>query len=231
MILLNDEFVDAYKNRIVIKCFDEILRRVYPWILTYSADYSEKWAVPSWILCLCSRHWPAQRVLLATIQDKGLCPCPRCLVPKSMFHHTEFIRDLGARISDARTYICKKIALTWCAIYELGQPLKGMTIETILKNESLVPTLVWTLLTNIILSVILWCLPELFLRATITLGLQPLQPPSHGFVAWIWAWSPEEHSETLTPNSACCWSPQDWDTQWIVSCRTLPRSSFWHALS
>ena len=41
-ILLNDEFVDAYKNGIVIKCFDGILRRVYLRIFTYSADYPEK---------------------------------------------------------------------------------------------------------------------------------------------------------------------------------------------
>lgn len=41
-ILLNDEFVDAYKNGIIVECFDGILRRVYPRIFTYSADYPEK---------------------------------------------------------------------------------------------------------------------------------------------------------------------------------------------
>ena len=41
-ILLDDEFVNAYKNGIVVKCFDGILRRVYPRIFTYSADYPEK---------------------------------------------------------------------------------------------------------------------------------------------------------------------------------------------
>ena len=42
MTLLDGEFVDAYKNGIVVKCFDGILRRVYPRIFTYSADYPEK---------------------------------------------------------------------------------------------------------------------------------------------------------------------------------------------
>ncbi|KAF7964806.1 hypothetical protein HWV62_2770 [Athelia sp. TMB] len=41
-ILLDDDFVDAYKHGIVIKCFDGIHRRFYPRILTYSADYPEK---------------------------------------------------------------------------------------------------------------------------------------------------------------------------------------------
>ena len=59
-----------------------------------------------------------------------------------MFHRTGFVRDLASRISYSRTYLHEKIALARCAIYELGRALKGTTVETILKNESLVPTLV-----------------------------------------------------------------------------------------
>ena len=40
--LLDDEFVDAWVHGRVIKCADGIMRRVYPRILTYSADYPEK---------------------------------------------------------------------------------------------------------------------------------------------------------------------------------------------
>ncbi|KAF9463410.1 hypothetical protein BDZ94DRAFT_1130921, partial [Collybia nuda] len=61
--LLDDDFIHAYKYGMVIKCADGIDRRVYPRFFTYSADYPEK-------------------VLLATIRDKGLYPCPRCLTPK-----------------------------------------------------------------------------------------------------------------------------------------------------
>ncbi|KAJ7115737.1 hypothetical protein C8R44DRAFT_880156 [Mycena epipterygia] len=39
--LLDDEFLDAYKYGIVIRCADGIERRVYPRIFTYSADYPE----------------------------------------------------------------------------------------------------------------------------------------------------------------------------------------------
>ena len=41
-ILLDDDFIEAYRNGIVIKCFDGVIRRVYPRIFTYSADYPEK---------------------------------------------------------------------------------------------------------------------------------------------------------------------------------------------
>ena len=41
-ILLDDDFIHAYKYGIVIKCHDGIERRVYPRIFTYSADYPEK---------------------------------------------------------------------------------------------------------------------------------------------------------------------------------------------
>lgn len=42
-VLLNDpEFQHTYKNGIVVKCIDGIVRRLFPRIFTYSADYPEK---------------------------------------------------------------------------------------------------------------------------------------------------------------------------------------------
>jgi hypothetical protein len=41
-IVLDDEFLEAYKHGIVIGCSDNIQRRFYPRIFTYSADYREK---------------------------------------------------------------------------------------------------------------------------------------------------------------------------------------------
>lgn len=40
--LLDSDFLHAYTHGIVIKCVDGIVRRVYPRIFTYSADYPEK---------------------------------------------------------------------------------------------------------------------------------------------------------------------------------------------
>lgn len=42
-LLLDDEFVEAYRNGIIIKCYDGKYRRVFPRIFTYSADYPEKY--------------------------------------------------------------------------------------------------------------------------------------------------------------------------------------------
>jgi Plavaka transposase len=41
-LFLDEKFMHAYKHGIVIRFADGILRRVFPRILTYSADYPEK---------------------------------------------------------------------------------------------------------------------------------------------------------------------------------------------
>ncbi|KAG2055970.1 hypothetical protein BDR06DRAFT_842118, partial [Suillus hirtellus] len=41
-ILIDDDFLDAYRNGIVIKCHDGVYHQVFPRIFTYSADYPEK---------------------------------------------------------------------------------------------------------------------------------------------------------------------------------------------
>ncbi|KIK21882.1 hypothetical protein PISMIDRAFT_103271, partial [Pisolithus microcarpus 441] len=42
-IMLDNEFIEAYRSGIVIACHDGVLRHVYPRIFTYSADYPEKY--------------------------------------------------------------------------------------------------------------------------------------------------------------------------------------------
>ena len=41
-ILLDDDFMDAYENGIVIMFPDGILRHLFPRFFTYSADYPKK---------------------------------------------------------------------------------------------------------------------------------------------------------------------------------------------
>ena len=41
-VLLDDEFIEAYKHGIVSQCYNGTTRRLYPRIFTYSADYPEK---------------------------------------------------------------------------------------------------------------------------------------------------------------------------------------------
>ncbi len=78
--LLDEEFQHTYKYRIVVQGPDQIKQCVYPWIITYSADYPKKL-----VFVFTSAHIIAYyfgRVMLATIYDQGLCPCPCCLVLK-----------------------------------------------------------------------------------------------------------------------------------------------------
>jgi hypothetical protein len=62
-ILLDAEFIQAYNHGLVINCFDGVVRRVYPRIFTYSADYPEKYcAFPSLLSALLNfiteSFWP-----------------------------------------------------------------------------------------------------------------------------------------------------------------------------
>ncbi|KAA1473807.1 hypothetical protein DENSPDRAFT_780478, partial [Dentipellis sp. KUC8613] len=119
--VFDTEFIHAYKHGIVIRCADGKERRVYPRIFTYSADYPEK-------------------VLLATIRDNGLCPCPRCFVKKSNFDEMGWVLDMRRRALHVRVYFANKIAAARRAIYELGRVVNGTAVDRILKEFSLTPT-------------------------------------------------------------------------------------------
>lgn len=42
LLLLSQEFMDAYVHGILITCGDGVKRRIFPRFFTYSADYPEK---------------------------------------------------------------------------------------------------------------------------------------------------------------------------------------------
>ncbi|KAF8995010.1 hypothetical protein BDZ89DRAFT_968764, partial [Hymenopellis radicata] len=62
-LLSHEEFMSAYRDGVLVECFDGILRRLFPRFFCYSADYVEK-------------------ALLSSIRFLGQCPCPRCMVRK-----------------------------------------------------------------------------------------------------------------------------------------------------
>ena len=41
-LILDDKFMEAYEHGFVVRCPDGVLRRFYPQLFTYSADYPEK---------------------------------------------------------------------------------------------------------------------------------------------------------------------------------------------
>jgi hypothetical protein len=82
-ILLDDEFLEAYEHGIVICCCNDITRRFYPRIFTYSANYPEKYIL-SYGKLNCT---DLSRVLIATVRNLGGCLCPHCLIPKDQIHN------------------------------------------------------------------------------------------------------------------------------------------------
>ena len=141
-LLLDDEFMDAYKNGIIIVFPDGISRRVFPRFSIYSADYPEKCAVsldniPQYRTNLFNR------VLLAGIKYLGKHPCPRCLVEKCHIPELGSKADLGrrerlARIDDGPCQFDVESARK--LIYTQGVRINSKRITAILDPKSLVPT-------------------------------------------------------------------------------------------
>ncbi|KAI0080905.1 hypothetical protein K474DRAFT_1576474, partial [Panus rudis PR-1116 ss-1] len=122
--LLDEDFLMAYKHGIVIKCADGIIRRVYPRIFTYSADYPEK-------------------VLLATIRNLGTCGCPRCTIPKDLFEEMGMVRDDARRTKQARCddHVYRSKMNRACELVNNeGYGVKSVAVENILSKDSYVPT-------------------------------------------------------------------------------------------
>lgn len=121
-ILLDEDFLSAYRHGIILKCADGVTRRVYPRIFTYSADYPEK-------------------VLIATIKDMGLCPCPRCLTQKKLFSYLGLAKDMKSRLNNLRMYAMTKVIEARDFIYRCGNTVDGVKVDHSLGEGSWVPTL------------------------------------------------------------------------------------------
>lgn len=88
------------------------------------------------------------RIILASIRDKGICPCPRCLVPKSTIRNLGTANDRRLRETLLRSDNAKRrseISSARRIIYEENYMVNSAAVEKILKRESLVPNLVISL--------------------------------------------------------------------------------------
>ena len=65
-----------------------------------------------------------------------------CNLPKASFNRLGFHTDFMARLTCACSYLRDKICTAIHVIHKLGNPIKGTVVEKLLKNLSLVPTLV-----------------------------------------------------------------------------------------
>ncbi|KZV87415.1 hypothetical protein EXIGLDRAFT_620624, partial [Exidia glandulosa HHB12029] len=123
-LVLDEEFWHAYEHGIVITGADGVTRRHYPRLFTYSADYPEK-------------------VLLATVRDNGLCPCPRCFVRKEDIFKMGQPADMKQRTEQKRRDTeerQRRIEEARQIIYELGFAVGSKEVESLLMDKSWVPT-------------------------------------------------------------------------------------------
>ncbi|KIM67436.1 hypothetical protein SCLCIDRAFT_46324, partial [Scleroderma citrinum Foug A] len=123
-IILDDEFLEVWEHGIIIHFCDGVEHRFYPRIFTYSADYPEK-------------------VLLASICNLGQCPCPRCTIPMSRVHNLGMSRDKTERVTLAHVDDCvrqSKIQSARTHIYDFTLGVTSTAVESLLKDQSLVPT-------------------------------------------------------------------------------------------
>ncbi|RDB29792.1 hypothetical protein Hypma_014062 [Hypsizygus marmoreus] len=124
-LLLDDAFIHAYQHGLVVECPDGLMRRFYPRIFTYSADYPEK-------------------TLMASIRQNGLCPCPRCKIPMAQAHLVGTKKDRKARLNSMRIDDLKRqsaISRSRDAVASKNYAVNSAYVEHQLKAESLVPTL------------------------------------------------------------------------------------------
>ena len=84
-------------------------------------------------------HGCFYRILLATIREQGLCPCPRCLVSMSKTDKLGLVADMKTRIEKARKYLVDVVNEARKAIYTLGLPIGGAAVERLLKPTSSIP--------------------------------------------------------------------------------------------
>lgn len=93
-------------------------------------------------------------MLLATLRDKGRCPCPHCVVTFEDIDKMGTVEDREGRVSNARMPTAEQEALVQEAreiIYGDGYVVNSDHVETLLREQSLVPTTVcplWVLLYN-----------------------------------------------------------------------------------
>jgi hypothetical protein len=143
-IILDDEFIEAWEHGIVHHCCDGIDRRFYPRIFIYAADYKEKYVFLSNVIFVNDILIKC-RALIASIRDMGNFPCPRCLIPLSRVQNMGTALDRKQRKTLPRVddeTRRSNIRNAREIIYQNNYAVDSTYVEDILKNQSLVPTVV-----------------------------------------------------------------------------------------
>ncbi|EJF64367.1 hypothetical protein DICSQDRAFT_54144 [Dichomitus squalens LYAD-421 SS1] len=123
--LLDADFMHAFEHGMLVECGDGVLRRLFPRIFLYSADYPEK-------------------CLVACLKFLGKCACPACLIEKKDFGKMGTKIDLKHRVTKKREdtgFLRAAIAKAREWIFSLGRAPEGSNIKaTLLNKVSVTPT-------------------------------------------------------------------------------------------
>ena len=139
-LLLDPEFLYAYEHGIVLKCADGITRQIFPRFF-YLFCWLPWKVSPLWSTLYQFANM-LYRIILATIQYLGGCPCPRCFIRKDQ------ISALGTKVDDQRrSHLCTdteqrqhKVNQTQTWIFNNGRGINSTWVENLLQADSWIPT-------------------------------------------------------------------------------------------
>lgn len=181
-ILLDDEFVHAYEHGLVVDCADSVRRRFYPRILTYSADYPERYE-PQFRARM--QLTPVDfRMKVVGVRTRGDKVCPRCLISTKDVLQLGTSTDRETRSSTRRvddTARRKKVDDARKLIYgKKAYAVKAAPVEELLKPASLTPAKVRKLSTMLSLRMhnLISVMQNLFSQRLSSLGFDIYDIPS-----------------------------------------------------
>jgi hypothetical protein len=96
-------------------------------------------SLPECQTTLIAHH--SNRVLIATIKDMGLCPCPQCLIPKKSFSFLGLAEDMNSQMTNSRVYVMAKV-MKAREFISSGSTVNGAKVNDSLGEGSRVPVLV-----------------------------------------------------------------------------------------
>ena len=134
-LLLDDEFIEAYKHGIVVKCADGVPCQLYPHFFLYGTDSPEKYPIfpnNNYI------HW-----LIYSTEYKSLkhCPCPRCHIQKDQIRDLGTVNDMKCRknVCEDDTETQEKVEKACQGIFKRGYSVVSNAFWNILDLTLLVP--------------------------------------------------------------------------------------------
>ena len=135
LLLLDDRFMTAFREGILVLCSDDILRRLFLRIFIYSADYPEKYV--ALVARMTTTDFPS-RCLVACVKFLGRCACVDCLITKDSFWKMGTQNDKRNRKRLVRTdteHARRWMARVWDMIFHHGSgPESNAVLRTPLQT-------------------------------------------------------------------------------------------------